>query len=832
MLHAPSGKKSNRLATKIKNNLQGIVVATPGARKQKQKKSNDDVIRKQIDLKFHISGAVRLLASEDSIAPVNEETLAALKLKHPSPPSDLIFPEATPAPGRPEITCEEVSKALQSFSNGSGAEPDGMRPQHLKDLAGIRGETGSKFLMALCKSINRIVDGDVPSEIATVLFGANLTPLRKKDGGIRPIASGSVFRRLAGKIVSRRIQAQLGEVLRPVQLGYGTKGGCEIAVHATRAFLDVSANETGCLLTLDFKNAFNTIRRDRMLQKVKEVIPEYLPYISSTYRNPSTLFCGDKTMASNNGVQQGDPLGPMLFCLVVDELAKSLESLLNLWYFDDATLGGSPESVLEDFTTVMEKADELGLELNASKCELLMFGGSEDTRKQAASLFRATAHEIRIMKPEDLELLGAPLLGEAITGALRKRIGQAQVLSGRLGLLPAHQALFILKNCLSLPKLCYILRSSECWKYKGPLADFDETIRTALESITNVPMKADVWDQSSLPTSHGGLGIPKSADIALAAYIASLEASADMVTAIVPESQLTEKIVALAERWQTETGLIAPPEKEDRKKQASWSKLQASQKAESILEKADVISQSRLLAASSTESAAWLSALPVSTIGNLLDDASLRISVGLRLGAAICTAHDCVCGQKVDKFGHHGLSCKKSRGRFARHSSLNDAIQRSLGSAHITSVLEPVGLDRGDGKRPDGLTIFPWRFGKALVWDVTVVDTLAQSYVAATSQLAGSAADAAEARKQRKYAALEQQFIVQPIGFETMGSWGAGAKAFLSDVGSRVKQATGNPRALEFLRQRVSIEIQRGNAASVMGTVDNTKDWSSLFLLS
>ena len=106
-------------------------------------------------------------------------------------------------------------------------------------------------------------------------------------------------------------------------------------------------------------------------------------------------------------------------------------------------------------------------------------------------------------------------------------------------------------------------------------------------------------------------------------------------------------------------------------------------------------------------------------------------------------------------------------------------------------------MDRGDGKRPDGLTIFPWRFGKALVWDVTVVDTLAQSYVAATSQLAGSAA---EARKQRKYQALEQQFIVQPIGFETMGSWGAGAKAFLTDVGNRVKQATGNQRAIECLR--------------------------------
>ena len=835
MFHAPSEKKSDRLATKNKNNLQGIVIAGPGPRKQKPRKSTDDAIRKQIDLKFQdgdISGAVRLLASEDTIAPANEETLAALKLKHPSPPRDLVFPEVTLAPCGLDITVEEVSKALQSFSAGSGAGPDGMRPQHLKDLVGIRGETGAKFLTALCKTVNRIVNSDVPKEAAAVLFGANLTPLRKKDGGIRPIASGSVFRRLAGKIVSRRIQAQLGEVLRPVQLGYGTKGGCEIAVHATRAFLEVASNETRCLLKLDFKNAFNTIRRDRMLEKVKEVIPEYHPYVSSTYLEPSILFCGDETILSNNGVQQGDPLGPMLFCLVVDELAQSLDSPLNVWYLDDATLGGSPESVLENFTTVMEKADELGLELNASKCELLMLGGSEDARKKAATLFRATAPEIGIVKPEDLELLGAPLLGEAVTGALRKKIGQAQVLSGRLGLLPAHQALFILKNCLALPKLCYILRSSECWRYKEALDDFDETIRMALESVTNVPMTAGVWNQSSLPTSHGGLGIPKSADVALAAYIASLEASTDMVTAIVTESRLPEKIVALTERWQTETGLIAPPDQEDRKKQASWSKLQASQKAESILENADVISRSRLLAASSTESAAWLSALPVATIGNLLDDSSLRIAVGLRLGAAICTEHTCICGQQVDKYGHHGLACKKSRGRFARHSSLNDAIQRSLGSAHITSVLEPVGLDRGDGKRPDGLTISPWRFGKALVWDVTVVDTLAQSYVAATSQLAGSAADAAEARKQRKYEALEQQFIVQPIGFETMGSWGTGAKAFLTEVGNRVKQATGNQRAMEFLRQRVSIEIQRGNAASVIGTAEHPKDWSSLFLLS
>ena len=65
-----------------------------------------------------------------------------------------------------------------------------------------------------------------------------------------------------------------------------------------------------------------------------------------------------------------------------------------------------------------------------------------------------------------------------------------------------------------------------------------------------------------------------------------------------------------------------------------------------------------------------------------------------------------------------------------------------------------------------------------------------------------------------------------------MGSWGTGAKEFLSDIGNRVRQATGNARAMEFLRQRVSIEIQRGNAAAVMGTVESSKEWDSIFLLS
>ena len=60
-----------------------------------------------------------------------------------------------------------------------------------------------------------------------------------------------------------------------------------------------------------------------------------------------------------------------------------------------------------------------------------------------------------------------------------------------------------------------------------------------------------------------------------------------------------------------------------------------------------------------------------------------------------------------------------SAGRFPRHSALNDIIKRALDAAGFPFQLEPVGLDRGEGKRPDGITLFPFQSGKSLIWDAT-----------------------------------------------------------------------------------------------------------------
>ena len=77
---------------------------------------------------------------------------------------------------------------------------------------------------------------------------------------------------------------------------------------------------------------------------------------------------------------------------------------------------------------------------------------------------------------------------------------------------------------------------------------------------------------------------------------------------------------------------------------------------------------------------------------------------------------------------------------------MNDIIHRTLTSAEVPSRLEPSGLHRSDGKRPDGITMISWRNGKLLVWDATSRDTFAPSYVSRATSEAGAVAALAEDR--------------------------------------------------------------------------------------
>ena len=87
----------------------------------------------------------------------------------------------------------------------------------------------------------------------------------------------------------------------------------------------------------------------------------------------------------------------------------------------------------------------------------------------------------------------------------------------------------------------------------------------------------------------------------------------------------------------------------------------------------------------------------------------------------------------------------------------------------------------------------------------------------------GSAAEAAEERKRQKYARLTDRFLFAPIGFETSGAFGPGAHSTISEIGSRLKRQSGEPRETLWLYQRLALAVQRGNAATVIAAVTESQ---------
>ena len=178
---------------------------------------------------------------------------------------------------------------------------------------------------ALANLCSKLLRGQIPKHACNLLFAANLTTLRKKDGGILPIAVVNVFRRLASKVAAKRVIPDLWRQLPPVQLGVGVSGGCEAAAHTVRAFVKspvVPGNKV--LVKLDMKNAFNTVRRDHFLEVCSSRAPSILRLASTAYATSSHLVIGNETILSETGVQQGDSLGPVLFALAVDEIARGV----------------------------------------------------------------------------------------------------------------------------------------------------------------------------------------------------------------------------------------------------------------------------------------------------------------------------------------------------------------------------------------------------------------------------------------------------------------------------------------------------------------------------
>ena len=687
----------------------------------------DEVVRKTLAGEY--SRAVALLASP-GLAPATLDTAQQLQ--------DLLQPRLTAAPLAPaarrlgesqelfNMQCLRV--ALRSSPRGSGAAVGGGRFEHWKALLGH--DSAIEAMHAVCV---RLAQGRVPESIAAAIGLSKLAPLRKAGGGVRPIAAPNILRRLVGRILTSSFKTRASELLAPHQFAIGESAGAELLAHTAKALIE--ADPSLVLVKLDARNAFCTISRSECLAAFSEMLPELVPFVELFCNRTSQYAFWDATghchrLRATDGVDQGDPMAPLLFACGMRSRLRRLESQLRAAATDK---GQQPSSVtvlafLDDVVAAVPAAlapdvvgaasahlAEIGLELRPDKTQAWSPATTcpEGMEEQwCANGITVVGVPVGEALPEGnlpaegdnqrVDLGGADFASQqceevvARTATVLEKL--ADLPSAASPHLPAVQVAALLLRTCCVGKITHLLRTTPPASVEPAAIKFDEAVLRCYETVAQLdPLTPPQEAQCRLPLREGGRGLRSQAAAAPAAWVASwaqclagvrvrsgVASLADMESCPLPLAVACRAAVAClpisnddAPAWR-DLAVTARP-----KFQRILGKQLDQKNSQALLSTMDIESRARLRSCGGPLAAGWLLAAPGET-GQQLTDSEYRLTarslLGQRVAPPSCTGCQHVsrtgnnagrpCGERLDDAAHHAHRCARGGGTKARSRDL------------------------------------------------------------------------------------------------------------------------------------------------------------------
>ncbi|GJT34418.1 reverse transcriptase domain-containing protein, partial [Tanacetum coccineum] len=610
----------------------------------------------------HYTTVVRVLSSS-GVAPYNDATLEDLKAKHP-------FKHASSLPHIPidhhQLIASPtvVLEMIKSFPRGTSCGRDGLRAQHLMDcLSDAVVAISDELVASITQVVNLFLDGKCPR----------------------------CWRRLVFKVSTVMIDHSLDGCLNDLQFGVGVSEGGEAILHDVNRLIEDRGDDVGLfMLLVDFKNAFNLVDREVMLQKVRLRCPTISRWVEFGYSNPARLYYGEDTLWSYQGVQQGDSLGPLLFALVLHPLVCKIRDSFNLsfhaWYLDDGTIIGDTLVVGKILELIMKDGPHCSLHLNIDKTEI--FWPKEDPRSKLAGVFPPN-----IGRPGyDVKLLGGPVSVnfDYSSELVMKRVAKKIKLMDDVANINEHQSQH----------------------------SFDAALRSALERIVTASGPGfDDWQLRlvTLPFAFGGLGVYSAGDVLNYAFLASRLQSASLQTKLLRHSGIVASGPAFEDalcgfNLKMEIDLLSNPTKIAAPK--LMKKLADIYISRVLLKHLDLLFPYLL--------EKWLyGSLKWRTI--LLN--------GLRWFQSLACSRVFV----GDIYGYHDMSCAGIVGIKHRHNIVRDTLVDICFRSWISAGEEvEIGLSDGRDKtlRPADMLLYSWDRGLDVCVDLTGSSPLTQTGMA------------------------------------------------------------------------------------------------------
>ena len=794
---------------------------------------------------------------------------ARMQAKHPVGPEEEI-PPGLPSAQKAMLSNKKLRDVIRRSRRGSSPGPSRLTFENIREATLGAGPAANACLGAVANFLNALIDGRLHPDSAPFIGGARLIPLIKSQDDERPIAIGETLRRLAASHLARYVGDEAAHYLLPTQTSFAVSGGTEAISRTLRSLWQRHRSERNfAIMSIDGRNAFNTVDRAQMLNEVRLRCPELARFAYFLYARPALLYFGGRIIYSCSGTHQGCPLGPLFFNLGIHPMLEALRGLRSAVEPNDLLMLGAYSdniyfATLSAFNVVPQVlrivdttyGPQAGYQRGSTTlCMPALVDEDAHAAAEAEDAMDIEWHprDHNLVPVAEFVALGVPVgspafINEFLTDKLRKLEALFTAIDA---LDDAQVQLYLLTRSMSICRVTHLMR---CLPPTAELRDFVNSYSDLLRrSLTNLLNREDIteaaWRQAQLKYSEAGLGLGNPQLTLDAAFISSVSGSVQLALGFMGrledgehgvfdattfEPLLEESVgrynAALpveAARYDARTlphGLrqdaLSLPlmEAEYEAVEASFNLLADNER---------LINLARVRSCRSSESGAFLSAVPNEKFKTKMISSHFRVAVELRLGILHCVGRRCAfgCGAVLDANGAHATSCKASGMAKVRHDHVKETLGNVMRQAGMNVKFEPSNLIDNNGRlKPADVSVSGLSSsGIFTSIDVTVVCPTCPAHLIA-GQTKGLVAQTASNNKVTKY--LAHNHRVKGAAMEVYGTM---CRTFTWICKRIVSKYTSVHLDIDrfsekvqttYVLQVLSVALQNGNAQQILACAD------------
>ncbi len=621
------------------------------------------------------------------------------------------------------------------------------------------------------------------------------------------------------------------------QLGVAMASGIEYAYHSINEM--VVAQPQFDIVALDATNAFNAVSRKHITEEVSKHFPEISTLLNVFYKDPSRLVYGVGkefyTLASCEGMQQGDPLGPFAFSMAVHPLYQSAKDILNgngilRGYLDDCNLCADVNYLPQAVQHIVQEGNKIGYRINPIKSRVLISRSVSNDERDRRKLLYANAFGLSLVEAEasglfvpelegqsGIQLLGTPLGSqEYVRSWLEQKILSLQDEFQEVASFPDLQGRWLLISHVLRAKVTHLYRSLSLQDSLFIGEVHDGLMLQVVSSIIGMRLDDGAIEQLRLPISEGGFGVPYLMECVVAARVAAqitfcrylqedstccrllgtspaefLQSGLDTVNRL---SGLNKSADCVLLKEANE--VLTSPVQGSGLQKVIYGQLVEANIAQFAGADLEAIEIKRRQSVSQKESGAFLFAFPNGS--TYMQPTVFKTACQYRLGLPITALGDtnglqCICSRKksIDSHGYHFSACRVGEELHSRHDAIVCTLQTLMVQAGIKTKREPRGcFSHSTDKqlRPDIRLFNPGALSGIrnnqmdIVVDVRITDPLCSSNISSDSI---TRAEQQKCRTYQQHSYISNLYLM-PIVMESFGRFSEQTTALVKALVKRV----------------------------------------------